>query len=282
MELSCPNSILKIGIRKVAISILGDLLCVANDSFCLYEYNTKFKLYKNDVLNCRKYSYTISKNVPIPATLHNGKSSAEQIEHYKKMYLKKVKSEILDLSLNNTEKWEYFLTLTFSDKELGGQYTHEKAISKLKNWLIVQRRLNPGMFYIIVPEFHKSGRLHFHGLVGNVSNWKLEKAKKGNRLIRVNGKQIYNLVNYKLGFSTLSFIEDKQKVANYISKYVTKELIDLKHKKRYWYSRNLNKPKVYYTYFDGEIKDLEKYYKCLYYQDIIKDNSTITIANYQI
>ena len=183
--------------------------------------------------------------------------------------------------MNNEDKWEYFLTLTFSDDELGG-YTHEKAIKKLCNWLIVQRRNNPNMFYLIVPEFHKSGRLHFHGLVGNVPNWNLERAKRNGRYIFVNGKQIYNLTNYKLGFSTISYIEDKQKVANYISKYVTKELITLKYKKRYWYSRNIQYPKTYYTYFDGTIDDLGKHYDVLYKKDIKKDNCLVSIANFKL
>ena len=206
----------------------------------------------------------------------------EKKEQLNKEYLKFTKTQILDLALNNQDKWEYFLTLTFSDSELGG-YSHDKAINKLCNWLIVQRRNNPNMFYLIVPEFHKSGRLHFHGLVGNVPKWQLEIAtnNEGKR-IRVNGKQIYNLKNYKLGFSTISYIQDKQKVSNYISKYVTKELIDLKYKKRYWYSRNINYPNTYYTYFDGNIMDLEKHYNLLFYKDIKKDNCTISIANFHL
>lgn len=262
-------------------TILQDLLCLTNGDLVVYSYNLKLKLFQDKLLKAVKYSYTIQKNVALDLNKHNGCSSIEQLEHYKKMYLKHVKQEILDLALNNQDKWEYFITLTFNDVELGGTYSHEKAITKLKNWLIVQRRNNPNMHYLMVPEFHKSGRLHFHGLVGNVSNWELEKARKNGKLIRVNGKQIYNLKNYKIGFSTLSFIEDKQKVANYISKYVTKELIDLKNKKRYWYSRNLKKPKVYYSYFEGNLKEMEKFYQCLFYKEIIKDNSKITIANYQ-
>ena len=222
------------------------------------------------------------KGIPKDNKSHNGKLSLERKEQLNKEYLKFTKSQILDLALNNQDKWEYFLTLTFSDSELGG-YSHDKAIKRLCNWLIVQRRNNPNMFYLIVPEFHKSGRLHFHGLVGNVPKWQLEEATNGEgRRIRVNGKQIYNLKNYKLGFSTISFIQDKQKVSNYISKYVTKELIDLKYKKRYWYSRNINYPNTYYTYFDGNIMDLEKHYIALYKKEIKKDNCTISIANFQL
>lgn len=266
--------------KKGGKNILNDLVCYTNDNLMVYSYNLRVKIYTDNTFKIKKTSFDIFKGISKDSR-HNGKLSNEKKEELNKEYLKHTKTQILDLALNNQDKWEYFLTLTFNDVELGG-YTHEKAIKKLCNWLIVQRRNNPNMYYLIVPEFHKSGRLHFHGLVGNVPNWKLEEARHNGKLIRVNGKQIYNLINYKLGFSTISFIQDKQKVSNYISKYVTKELIDLKNKKRYWYSRNIDYPKTYYSYFDGNIKDLDKHYNCLYYQDIIKDNSTITIANYQL
>lgn len=76
------------------------------------------------------------------------------------------------------------------------------------------------MSYILVPEFHKSGRLHFHGLVGNVPKWKMSKAinPHNNKLIKINNTQIYNLDNYKLGYTTISKIKSKEKVTNYISK----------------------------------------------------------------
>lgn len=44
-------------------------------------------------------------------------------------------------------------------------------------------------------------------------------------LIKKNGLQIYNLTNYKLGFTTISEIQDQEKVSNYISKYATKVLV---------------------------------------------------------
>ena len=265
------------------IFILSELVCCTNNNHLFgYSYNTKIKIYNDNTFKVKYTSYSIVKGLPkLKKKSSKSSISLEAKEHLQRQYLKFTRQQILDLALNNQDKWEYFLTLTFSDSELGG-YSHEKAIRKLCNWLIVQRRNNPNMYYLIVPEFHKSGRLHFHGLVGNVPKWQLEKARNKGRLIRVNGKQIYNLINYTLGFSTISFIEDKQKVANYICKYVTKELIDLKNKKRYWYSRNISYPRTYYTYFEGNIMDLSKHYNVLYHQDIKKDNCTISIANFQL
>ena len=92
--------------------------------------------------------------------------------------------------------------------------------------------------------------------------------------------QIYNLTNYKLGFTTISEIQDQEKVSNYISKYATKELITIKHKKRYWYSRNLEKPKIEYDYL-WEALTLEEYLKdekLSYYNKFDKIDCSIEVA----
>ena len=92
--------------------------------------------------------------------------------------------------------------------------------------------------------------------------------------------QIYNLTNYKLGFTTISEIQDQEKVSNYISKYATKELITIKHKKRYWYSRNLEKPKIEYDYL-WEVLTLEEYLKdqkLSYYNRFDKVDCSIEVA----
>lgn len=136
------------------------------------------------------------------------------------------------------------------------------------------------MTYLLVPEFHKSGRLHFHGLVSNVPKWNLIQARhyKTKRLIKVNGIQIYNLVNYNLGHTTISKIQSQEKVSNYISKYATKDLIKLKNKKRYWYSRNLEKPKTEYLYLESNLKQYLKESNIAYINIFEKSHSITEIA----
>lgn len=163
-----------------------------------------------------------------------------------------------------------------------GEYSHEEAIDLLTKWINNQKHQNRNMSYILVPEFHKkSGHLHFHGLIGNVPKWKFSKAVNPHtgKLIKLNNTQIYNLDNYKLGFTTISKIKSKEKVTNYISKYATKELIDLKNKKRYWYSRDLVKPVTEYAYIDTNLTDyLSK--ENVIYQDVFeRDNCSIELAS---
>lgn len=244
------------------------------------EYNTRKKTFSNGIVKIKKNSFSSLKGIS-RYNLHNGSSSLEQLDEYTKKYLKKVRSNIIDLALNFSN-WEYFITLTFSDKEIG-EYTHEKAIEKLKKWINNQKQQNKNFTYLLVPEFHKSGRLHFHGLIANVPKWKFEKARNPTtgRLIKINNVQIYNLVNYKLGFTTISKIQNQEKVSNYISKYATKELITLKNKKRYWYSRNLDKPKLDFIYIDNNLADYLKDNKLDYYKNFESDVRTVEIAQYR-
>lgn len=240
------------------------------------EYNTVKKSYSNGTEKIKKTSFSNIKGISRGGR-HNGTSTTEQLEEKTKKYLKIVKTNIIDLAFNYNN-WEYFITLTFDFRKVG-EYTHEKAIDMLKKWINNQKHQNKDMTYLLVPEFHKSGRLHFHGLIANVPKWKFTEARTpSGRLIKENGLQIYNLDNYNLGFTTISKIQDQEKVSNYISKYATKELITLKNKKRYWYSRNLEKPKIEYSYIETSLKEHLKDFEISYFEEFNKENCSIEVA----
>lgn len=244
-------------------------------------YNTREKIYKNGIHKLQKNSFDVFVGKSIN-NIHNGTSTSQELDNYTKRHLKEKKEKILDLALNNNH-WQYFVTLTFSDEQLGGSYSHEKALEFLRKWIDNQKHQNKNMSYLLVSEFHKKGKLHFHGIFSNVPNWQLEKARypKSNRLIIKNGKQIYNLTNYKLGFTTVSEVEDQERVSSYISKYITKELINLKFKKAFWYSRDLDKPKLDFHYFEESLKDL--YTKNVEYSETFaRLDSSIELLNYRV
>lgn len=251
------------------------------------EYNTVKKQFQNGVSKIKKTSFSSIKGIS-RGGVHDGTYTVEQLEEKTKKYLKQVKTNIIDLAFNY-DKWEYFITLTFDFREVG-EYSHEKAINFLKKWINNQKHQNKHMTYLLVPEFHKSGRLHFHGLIANVPKWRFTEARNvSGRLIKVNGVQIYNLDNYKLGFTTISKIQYQEKVSNYISKYATKELITLKNKRRYWYSRNLEKPKIEYGYLESSLSEYLKEQDNLlqdveitYQNTIEKDNCKIELAQFSI
>lgn len=136
--------------------------------------------------------------------------------------------------------WKWFVTLTFDPQKVN-RYDYDSVVEKLKKWLIVCRRSCPGMKYILVPELHKDGAYHFHGLMAECDN--LQFVDSGHR--DNSGKVIYNIGKYRLGFTTATLVESSEKVSKYISKYITKELCAATFgRKRYWKSRNLAQAEV--------------------------------------
>lgn len=113
-----------------------------------------------------------------------------------------------------------FITLTVDPLQL--DRTSPEILTKaIKIWFsnLVQRN---NCNYVIIPEYHKDGTgIHFHGLMsGNYT--KVDSGKKV-RKGHSKGKTIYNLSNWKYGWSTTIDIDgDKVALARYIIKYVTK------------------------------------------------------------
>lgn len=75
--------------------------------------------------------------------------------------LHRTKEQIVDIVLCN--EFVYFVTLTYDPKEVDSKNpkaVYRKAHATLSN--LVQRY---GVSYILIPEYHKSGAIHFHGFM---------------------------------------------------------------------------------------------------------------------
>ncbi len=162
--------------------------------------------------------------------------------------------------------WEYFVTLTFNNNI--DRYDYQDCSKCMMKFLNNTKKTNPDMKYIIVPELHKDGAYHFHGIFSNIPNvamvdsgvysfgkytWKKETIPT-NLLDKC--RLIYNMGRYNYGYSDIQKVEDSKKTANYICKYITKELVvATKGKRRYWNSQNLNKPVVTEMLLEGKHKE---------------------------
>ena len=109
--------------------------------------------------------------------------------------------------------------------------------------------------YLMIPELHKSGAVHFHGLLGDIYDdfTKAVNPKTGEPLIR-HDRQVYNLTEWEYGFSDCEEIESRERAASYITKYVTSALLTDKkmyNKKRYFNSQGLSKPAVIFDMSDN-------------------------------
>ena len=151
--------------------------------------------------------------------------------------------------------WEYFITFTFS-KDVVDRYNWDDVSKKMSQWLSNMRRTCPEMRYVVVPEQHKDGAYHFHGVFSGIDGFNLVDSGHKTKDDQV----IYNVDKYKFGFTTATAVKDSVRCAKYICKYITKDLCkSLPGKKRYWKSKNLAQAeKKEYTLTDQHLDEIKE------------------------
>lgn len=219
-----------------------------------YEHSTKITKYARPIVTGHK------RQSVMPDT--QSERTPEQIKHSLQTSLNRTKNMIFELAKSNN--WEYFITFTFDPKKYDS--TNYDTVTGLLKKFIDNIRHNKAhdLIYLIVPELHSDGeKFHFHGLLAHVGNIEFQPSGK----IDSDGEIIYNLSDWKYGFSTATPIKDTARASAYITKYITKECIQhTKHKKRYYCSRNIKRPAV--SYHNNELP-LEKVIS-LYNPDYVK------------
>lgn len=166
------------------------------------------------------------------------KEGKEDNEH--SLYVSMNRSKQMIYGIARSNEWHYFLTLTF-DRNKVDSSDYQSVVQKAQKWLDnIRQRTCPNMKYLIVPELHSDGiHWHLHGLLADCPELTL--LDSGHRT--KSGLPIYNLSNWKYGFSTVTKVTHNHKVSAYISKYITKELADsTKGRQRYWASNNVIRP----------------------------------------
>lgn len=157
--------------------------------------------------------------------------------------IRKTKTTITDYVLANN--FQIFATFTFSPKKVD-RFDIDACKSKLKRWLDRQREKDSNLKYVVVPERHKNGAIHFHALFENIDSFTLHKTK-----IRQENRDVFTMRDWRFGYSNVKFIDSNRlKVAAYITKYITKDMITIENKRRYWSSHNLALPEKFYNDVD--------------------------------
>lgn len=165
---------------------------------------------------------------------------------------KRARGEVYDIAKSN--EWDWFVTLTLSPERVN-RWDYEACCVELVKFTRLLR--DRGNQYVIVPEQHENGAWHFHGLV--IGDLKLIPATSywtGELLFDKQGRQVYNIKNYKYGLNTATAVGHSGKAAHYLAKYMLKDMKIPKGKKRYWASKDLKRPEVEYTDYSVEEQDL--------------------------
>ena len=168
-----------------------------------------------------------------PAGAHERKSSDPKGEDLERS-MRRARAKLRRLALANDFRW--FVTLTI-DPEKCDSFDGAAVVKKLNAWCsnMVQRK---GLRYILVPERHKSGRIHFHGFFNDCVD-----AVDSGHMDR-QGHKVYNLPQWSLGFTTaIELYDDYTKAVGYVCKYVGKQ--GEKPAGRWYYSGgDLREPEV--------------------------------------
>lgn len=188
----------------------------------------------------------------------SGREYGEANEQSRRRAYKKV----FDYAACNSDVFDLFVTMTL-DKECIDRYDIDQIYPKLKTFLS-NRVQRDGLAYVIVPEYHKDGAIHFHGLI-NSSAVKLKDSGKKywKRNTPCYGQRIYNVTDWKFGFTTaVKLCGDYMSVCKYITKYVLKQADGGMVGGRYYYhGGELKSPHYEYINFtsepDGEVYEVE-------------------------
>lgn len=179
---------------------------------------------------------TVSADTPRECDYHSASRAKQAVYTYSRCY-----------------SWEWFITITFKP-QWGDRFDYDKCSKALRVWLHNQRtRYAPDLKYLVIPEQHKNGAWHFHGLLADCG--KMVFWSSGHR-DRKSGDMIFNMVKWQNGFTTATRVRDIHRVAKYVGKYITKSLCDLTPgRQRYFVSNNLPLPKVALLLASGDPED---------------------------
>lgn len=158
---------------------------------------------------------------------------AAQAENVRRA-VRRAKQNLRDLALCNGMK--YFVTLTL-DPALIDRYDMRAITRKLNAWCSNQVQRN-GLAYVLVPERHKDGAVHFHGFVNDAVEvedsgtmtvpWdkkprRPRDARQRREWAAKGGRVVYNLPAWPLGFTTaIELYGDPVAAVAYCCKYIGK------------------------------------------------------------
>lgn len=160
------------------------------------------------------------------------KEKTEKIE-IERIEQSRAKQKIKELAICND--FEYFYTQTLKDN----RENLDNFVKDIQKHFKAYKRKNKNFIYLIIYEKHKDGKsYHLHGLVGGLG---LDVYENNNGYLSLADLE-------DLGFNSLSKIQDKQKVSNYITKYISKDFVKTSKGQSYFRSYGLKEAKR--TYID--------------------------------
>lgn len=176
---------------------------------------------------------------PDERSFHMVSTSVENDGEKEDCNLSRAKATIREYALCN--KWDFFVTLTLN-KDKQDRYDIDGYVKDLGNWIgNYNRKFHAKLRYLLIPEQHKDGAWHMHGLFSGIAADSLCSNDNG-----------YLTLPYyvrRFGYISLSPVRDGRKTAAYITKYVSKAVSSTDialQKHSFYHSRGLDKAEDFY------------------------------------
>jgi hypothetical protein len=143
--------------------------------------------------------------------------------------LRRAKITAFDKILCNPDL-DTFGTFTISPEAVTDRTEWTDAYRCAKVWLS-NRVSRKGLKYVLCPERHKAGGIHFHALMNSTALQLIPAINPHTGLpLTHDGEPLYNVADWSYGFSSAARIKtvtlDREKVAKYIFKYMGKQGIE--------------------------------------------------------
>lgn len=149
----------------------------------------------------------------------------------------RARSKVFEYALCND--FEYFVTLTLNREKMD-RYDLDNFIKKFGQFVRdYRKKYDVNIQYLLIPEKHKDGAWHMHGLMKGIP--------KEHLTINENGYKDWKAYSEKFGYISIDNVKSKEAVSRYITKYVTKSFdngVTAKNKKMYYCSRGLKKAEI--------------------------------------
>ena len=220
-KISCKEEYL----QRVSEDILlrPDYWKIYHDTWRIYRYGHGIK-----VVYIKSGNESKKSNVAVSLKPLSAEEKSERLSQS----VSRTKSTIFELAFCN--EFDYFCTFTLDEEKVSDRYdlkTFRKDLAQFVRNL--NRSRDEKIKYLFVPEQHKDGAWHLHGLVKGLTGSDLKEFNLSERLphkIRQhikNGEKVYNWEKYskKFGFFTATPIKSHDACAKYITKYITKDVM---------------------------------------------------------
>lgn len=196
---------------------------------------SNFELYDKDVAYLKQYNDSSFKLVLMKSVRKAGYVERDGCKGKKNTAgntskldssISRSKARVHELGLCND--WKWFCTFTLSPEghdryDLG---TFKKQFPKFIN--NINYNYGCEIKYLLIPEQHKDGAWHMHGLMKGIPDkWLTRFSATENVPADLVEKKYYNWALYaeKFGYVSFGRIKNLEGVSNYITKYITKDLL---------------------------------------------------------